>query len=439
MRAVLLVFGLVYSSTSLAQFSPTPESMALRLDTATCAKIPNGNYVPVSFDPLNPSSRKFKMFYFSPAPFNPKLPSAIVMGGGPGVIFTAPPTLFDEVLPGHNIFYLHPRGGGCGDFPLDKNFDSLITTEFVAHDIETLRKALKIPSWSAFVGVSYDTNTARTYARLFPNHVKMLVLDSLDAGDEDELAHLPMFYRVLNKLSEDAEARMGGHLNAQQVANTKRQIEEDILQVMLYPGSIVAWLTDQGLGKAMELKRSREYGLALLSLIYEGEMDEATHVTHQFVLFGEFHPAFRASLLPVHLKLLTDLEREYFSFMFPDYADISKEGSLNSQRVFDSMTENDSDRLQMCTKVPALVLQGELDVATPLSMALRELSQPHCMTGPLTVMAFAKLGHSVISSSECAQALVREAVRGRLSKRSLLPECREERVRALDPRNTRTQ
>lgn len=72
------------------------------------------------------------------------------------------------------------------------------STEFIARDLDIIRTALGIPSFSLF-SVSYGTLVAQTHTALFPQRVRSIVLDSPVPLNEDPWGQLnfPSYSRII--------------------------------------------------------------------------------------------------------------------------------------------------------------------------------------------------------------------------------------------------
>ena len=365
------------------------------------------------------------------APFDPQLPSVIMMNGGPGGLSMEPYESLVEALPGYNVVHFQVRGAGCNTYPLDASYDRYLNTEFTAYDVEHLRQALGIEQWAAAFGVSYGTNTARMYGRLFPARVKLLVLDSVDGGNHEDInGYLPLFYTVFNKLAARFEKKSEHAIAPHHFLNMKRQIEEDFLQIAHYPdNSIFGWLYDEGIGKDMDLKRSRPYVLALLSLVYSGEVEGNLADLMGVMLFGELEPHLKAGLEAAHHQVLENTDRHFYSFLFSDYADLTKGKEFLSWRVSKAFDENEEDPLPLCSPVPIFALQGDLDVATPIDLTVKALSNQKCYSGGVTLAVFKGIGHSVVGET-CGSALLRSVMSGSSPDQALTAnaECKDQPI-----------
>lgn len=143
----------------------------------------NGIWVEVPFDHNNPGAGTTKIYAWSVKPFNPSLPSAVFVDGGPGATSHGIGPLIDSSW---NEIRFDQRGLGCSaptsyEIYRDANFYS---SESIARDMDLIRQAFHLDTWSVF-GSSYGTIPATIYASKFPSVTRAVVLEGtvFDAKD----------------------------------------------------------------------------------------------------------------------------------------------------------------------------------------------------------------------------------------------------------------
>ena len=330
----------------------------------------------------------------------------------------------------------------------------LYTTSDSVDDMEDVRKAIGVEK-IAIYGASYGTKVALAYAARYPDHVERLILDSVvtpegpDPLYRDTFAAMPRVMRASCAGGCDWTADAGGDLAAL----------ADQLAAGPARGSVV-----DGRGRA----RPQSLGLSRLFFLMLG---------------GDFAPRIRAALPgaiynaqrgdPAQLLRLASLAetgaepsnpRDFSAAIFT--ATICEEVAFPWQRgaPFDdrerqagetiaSLGEGtfapfgpgavlQTDLIQLCRRwaeatpaaasppalpdVPALILEGELDLRTPLEGAQRVAAQlPRA-----TLVTIPATGHSALGSdaSDCTITAVNRFLRSR----AVPPTC-EDPSRAIPP------
>jgi D-alanyl-D-alanine carboxypeptidase len=168
----------------------------------------------VPLDWTNAASDTIKVWYGSVPPSQTDNGTTIIpINGGPGLSISADLATFGQsanAAPNATVLFVDARGTGIAQ-PLDCDLQrqgavsfgaegrkavgdcgkqlgqsrDFYTTAANVMDIESIRRALKLPDPSV-IGFSYGTMTASTYAVLFPNEVRAVVLDGALALDNDE-------------------------------------------------------------------------------------------------------------------------------------------------------------------------------------------------------------------------------------------------------------
>ena len=136
---------------------------------------------------------KFDLYFFTGQGFslaNPKRKNILFIAGGPGQVVDnqrQDSRMLGYLEANHNIVYFDLRGGGRSVIPGDNKYDSFLRAEYVADDIERIRKTLlKKQSWDAIYSHSWGSVPAQLYAARFGSaKVKSLVLSAPVVRDRD--------------------------------------------------------------------------------------------------------------------------------------------------------------------------------------------------------------------------------------------------------------
>jgi len=136
---------------------------------------------------------KFDLYYFTGQGFslaNPKRKNILFVIGGPGQLVDNADQnnrMLGYLEASHNIVYFDVRGGGRSSIDGDNKYDQFLRAEYVADDIEKIRKAvLQGKPWDAIYSHSWGTLPAQLYAEEFgPKKVKALILSAPVVRDRD--------------------------------------------------------------------------------------------------------------------------------------------------------------------------------------------------------------------------------------------------------------
>ncbi len=163
---------------------------------------------------------QFDLYFFTAEGFslkNPKRKNILFIAGGPGqVVDNRSPDnrMLGFLEANHNVVYFDLRGGGRSVIPADNKYDAFLRAEYVADDIERIRKRLldKKP-WDAIYAHSWGSVPAQLYAARFGSaKVKSLVLSAPVVRDRDTnaartemtVANLERLYRIYRSQSAQA-------------------------------------------------------------------------------------------------------------------------------------------------------------------------------------------------------------------------------------------
>ncbi len=217
---IVLVGLLLVSAFRCTAPAATPESAAPTLALEECyLKSPKGNNtieaecgtLTVAEDPQAPGGRQIELnVVVVPAVSrNPEPDPLVILAGGPGQaateVFSFMATIFSRIHEQRDILLVDQRGTGesnpltC-DLPddlseVDVTDDEIIaalqncpatldadprlyTTEIAMADLDAVREALGYERLNLY-GASYGTRAALTYLRLYPDHVRTMVLDGV--------------------------------------------------------------------------------------------------------------------------------------------------------------------------------------------------------------------------------------------------------------------
>lgn len=201
LSAVILLAGVAGAAEKSANYQWTEAQMNPRGKSTggrLLRKIPDVRLLPEdqSFPKLfdcHEEKCKFDLFYFRGQGFNlanPKRKNILFIAGGPGQVVNnqrQDSRMLGYLEAKHNVIYFDLRGGGRSMIEADNKFDLFLRAEYVADDIERIRKAvLKNKPWDAIYTHSWGSVPGQLYAARFgPAKVKSLVLSAPVVRDRD--------------------------------------------------------------------------------------------------------------------------------------------------------------------------------------------------------------------------------------------------------------
>jgi pimeloyl-ACP methyl ester carboxylesterase len=198
-----------------AQMNPRGKSAGGRQlrKIADVRLLPENQPFPEAFD-CHEEQCRFDLFYFRGENFNPTNPkrkNILFIAGGPGQVVnnqSQEARMLGYLEAKHNVIYFDVRGAGRSVIEADNKFDLFLRAEYVADDIEKLRKAvLKNKPWDAIYTHSWGSVPGQIYAARFgAAKVKSLILSAPVVRDRDtggarttmtveNLANIYRFYR----------------------------------------------------------------------------------------------------------------------------------------------------------------------------------------------------------------------------------------------------
>jgi proline iminopeptidase len=143
----------------------------------------HGKFVKVPKDYNNPNAGMTEIYAWTVRPFNPNLPTAVLIDGGPGGNSHGNPQILDSKW---NELHFDQRGLGCSSLERLEDYMNprFFSTDYIVLDMDEVRKDFGLSTWSLF-GSSYGTLPATMYASKFPNSTKAVVLEGtvFDAHD----------------------------------------------------------------------------------------------------------------------------------------------------------------------------------------------------------------------------------------------------------------
>lgn len=370
--------------------------------------------------------KSFDLFAFTMLPFDPKKPSVITIHGGPGGLWGPnDASELANMLHGLNVIFFHYRGGGCSDFRNRSSaWNDLLNSDGVIEDIEAIRESYGVAQWQGVLGWSYGTNIARGYSKRFPERAGILVLEGLDdPHNSTELSDEQQIQRMISII--EARLRTSKFLN-EYTKSIDTRIFVD--QISAYLGEVspqtnfgYAALWEQieadfenyyrqrGLEKPKIL--SLPTFLAISILLYEGD-DKGSDVAI-LTLMDQF------DVISLEEKRKSDLmvalstwEKLMFPFKHQNYSENLNLGMLLSWRVMLKMRDNDINlpKQSLCTSQPMIVLNGTMDLATPLENVDAYLKDKSCAKARSVSVTIEGGGHSNLGSVECLSEYVRQAL-----------------------------
>jgi pimeloyl-ACP methyl ester carboxylesterase len=161
----------------------------------------------------------------------------VAIAGGPGDSGTALTTRFETwlapALETHDLVVVDLRGTGRSDFldcpQLDESCATTpgihdYTTRDSADDLEAVRAALGVDKLALY-GVSYGTKVAEAYAKRYPDHVEMLVLDSVVPLDGWDFYERPSYAAVAPMLGDVCAKQRCAGATSDPVADLRALVE----------------------------------------------------------------------------------------------------------------------------------------------------------------------------------------------------------------------
>ena len=177
-----------------AQMNPRGKSTGGRLlrKIPAVRLLPEDQSFPKLFD-CHEEKCQFELFYFRGQAFNladPKRKNILFIAGGPGQVVNnqrQDSRMLGYLEAKHNVIYFDLRGGGRSMIEADNKFDLFLRAEYVADDIEKIRKAvLKNKPWDAIYTHSWGSVPGQLYAARFgAAKVKSLALSAPVVRDRD--------------------------------------------------------------------------------------------------------------------------------------------------------------------------------------------------------------------------------------------------------------
>lgn len=169
--------------------------------------------VPIDY---SDSSKGFTTIYaWTQKAFDPSKKSLVFFTGGPGGVAHG----IQLDLPQWNLIFFDTRGNSCSRPESAKDFfdPHFYSSEWVARDVEALRKHLKIEMLTVY-GVSYGTVPAHLYGYLFPKSTRSVVLEGViyEGGEtltepSNRILNLQNFFDSLPLEMQNSILRLSNH------------------------------------------------------------------------------------------------------------------------------------------------------------------------------------------------------------------------------------
>lgn len=147
--------------------------------------------------------------------FDPSKKSLVFFTGGPGGVAHG----IQLDLPQWNLIFFDTRGNSCSRPESMAHFHdpSFYSSEWVARDVEALRKHLSIETLTVY-GVSYGTVPAHLYGYFFPQTTRSVVLEGVvyEGGaaltePANRIKNLQIFFDSLSVDMQDSILRLSSH------------------------------------------------------------------------------------------------------------------------------------------------------------------------------------------------------------------------------------
>lgn len=321
----------------------------------------------------------------------------------------------------HNLLLVNQRGISLSkperldDF-LNPNFYS---SEFIAKDLEVLRKSLKVSKWSLY-GVSYGTIPATIYASLFPESTRSLILE----GTGFSASQLSSF-DIKKKIISEA-------ILAQSTA-----VQKSIFQISTFAGINPSWLFQWARDTLLMNEGRQSLTTQLAALNDSTELQKfIQHLTAQYTpqtglppndLFGLNEiPFYMISCQELGLNLPTT--KTELQFQDGQIVEVRNPNTDQICKTLKATSQKNYLASDYPVKVPVTYFQGQNDSATEFPGAFQ-----HFQTVPLgqkQMLLMSEGGHNpnlqiLLSDSPEEQMILEKALIGELVPQDLLAKMNE--------------
>lgn len=161
------------------------EQFCKQYESITSREYARSVHVPKDYS--NPNSESIRIYTWTTKAFDASKPTVIVVNGGPGQNSHDTKAEGNFGLSNYNEINFDQRGLGCSAPNSYKEYKNpnLYSTANTVKDMEQIRKAYGISSWSVY-GISYGTIPATQYASKYSGATRSLVLEGV-VGTTDKL------------------------------------------------------------------------------------------------------------------------------------------------------------------------------------------------------------------------------------------------------------
>ncbi len=357
-----------------------------------------------------------KLFTYMHKAFDARKKSIVFVDGGPGGILgkdnlerTA------QTYSDYNVIFFHARGAGCSALSSrDMQMDQALTTWNQVEDLEAIRKKWNIDAWHAIYGYSYGTRLARLYAHDYPQKVRQLVLEGLDedyALTNEQIIDF-MIYRMSKTYSESADLRRD--ISAGTFLKFLERFKHEARALDLSYGfwNILYWKAYLSYLSHPDNNRTRFSKNALIALFanfYSGEGEKFSNSIY-YLAFSLGMIRLNKDWIAQYETKMRDTEKYIFATTNPGYEDDALAGGGISFRSFLARIRHDSQgRPQnQCASVPMLLINGSLDMATPMAFVDHYFANRECASGRNMVVEIEGGGHT--SDMKCISQFVLETL-----------------------------
>ena len=271
----------------------------------------------------------------------------------------------------YRVILFDQRGCGRSKSTGETTELSDLTLEHMVQDMECLREHLGINSWILFGG-SWGTTLALAYAKLFPKHVKGLLLRGVFTASQVELAWLYQEGGASQIFPQEWTAFSAIH-----------QLEEKLIQ------GTQEFFTQEIKKEGRHLQTSwKDHLSAYLRVLQSGEKQLESDAAFSWASWE--HSIMSVQGLP---KLTTDNQYRNRSMALQSCHLFLNDAWLRDEKRWSSFTDIEY--------LPLLIVQGQYDIVTPMKTAF----ELHQRWGNSRLLKIQGAGHAS-SDPELTQALI---------------------------------